>query len=351
MGHDDMIERYAVKVSKEIAEDIRKKLLSMNFLDVDCKPLKRGEWIYFPVKNIEGALEKIVSEHGLEVEKVSFERRVFKPRSLKEILIGEIPDNLLDKLPSSYDIIGETILISIPRELENYSRIVGEALMKLHPRVKSVLAKGETVGKYRVRRISVIAGSHDVETVHREHGCIYKLNLEKVFFNPRLSGERLRVAELVKPGEKILDMFAGIGPFSILMAKRCPSCKVTAVELNPDAYHYLVQNIRLNRVEKNVVAIHGDVREALKSVEEFFDRVIMDLPHNSIDFLDLGLNVCRNQGMMHLYVANTSIEEVLKRVEEKTTSLGHRVVLDFARKVMEIAPRRYTIVLDLRKMW
>ncbi|MDW8022033.1 MAG: class I SAM-dependent methyltransferase family protein [Nitrososphaerota archaeon] len=344
-----MNERYAIKVPKERAENLKRKLSSMGILDAGYKPIRRDEWIYFPVKGVGEELEKLVPEYGAEIEKTSFEPRILKPRSLKESLKDVIPKDLLTLVPSSYDLIGDLILIELPNELEGYSRIIGETLMKLHPRVKSVLAKGETIGEYRVRRIRVIAGSQEAETIHREHGCLYRLDLRKAFFNPRFSGERLRVAEIVKPGEDVLDMFAGVGPFSILIAKKCPGCRVTAIELNPDAYHYLVQNIRLNKVEGLVTAIHGNAREVLRSKKNSFDRVIMDLPHNSVDFLDLGLEVCRPQGIIHLYVADTSIQEVSEEVEKRAASLGHSVVVEFAREVMAIAPRRYTMVLDLRK--
>lgn len=344
-----MIKKYAIKVPKEHAENLRRRLSSTGILDTGYKPIQRGELVYFPVKDVGEELNKILSEYGAEIEKAFFEPRKPKPYSLKESLRGAIPENLLNLVPSSYDLIGDLILIDLPSELEEYSGLIGNALMKLHPRIKSVLAKGETAGKYRIRRVKVIAGSHDTETVHCEHGCLYMLDLRKVFFNPRFSGERLRVAKSVKPGEEILDMFSGIGPFSILIAKRCSSCMVTAIELNPDAYHYLVQNIRLNRVEGRVTAIYGDAREVLKSKRRAFDRVIMDLPHSSLDFLDIGLDACKDQGMIHIYLANTSLQEMSKMVEAKAASLGYEAVVEFTREVMEIAPRRYTIVLDLKK--
>jgi len=344
-----LIERYAIKVPRKHAESLRRKLLSMGVLDTGYKPIQRGEWVYFPVKSIGEGLNELASRYRAEIEKVPFEPKMTKPRSLRDALKDKIPRDLLDLIPSSYDLIGDIILLDLPSELKGYSRIIGEALISLHPRVKSVLAKGETVGTYRVRKIEVIAGSQNTETIHREHGCIYKLDLRKVFFNPRLSGERLRVAEGVKPGEEVLDMFAGVGPFSILVARKCPSCRITAVELNPDAYRYLLENIRLNKVEKQVTAIHGDAREVLRSKKHAFDRVIMDLPHSSMEFLDLGLEVCKDGGIIHLYVADRSIQDVSKETMRRAAEFGHEVVVEFSREVLEIAPRRYTIVLDLRK--
>jgi len=344
-----LVEKYAVKVPRKRAESLRRKLLSMGILDAEYKPIQRDEWIYFPIKTIEEKLDSMLAEYDAEIERIAFEPRPTNPRSLREALENKIPRELLGLIPSSYDLIGDLILIELPPELESYSKVIGETLIRIHPRVKSVLAKGETVGAYRIRRTTVIAGSQDTETIHREHGRVYKLDLRKVFFNPRLSGERLRVANGVKPGEEVLDMFAGIGPFSILIAKKCPSCKITAIELNPEAYNYLVQNIRLNKVEKQVTAIHGDAREVLRTKTRRFDRIIMDLPHSSIDFIDIGLDVCRDGGLIHFYIAAKSIQEISEEVKERARELGHEVDVEFAREVLEIAPRRYTIVLDLRK--
>ena len=145
-------------------------------------------------------------------------------------------------------------------------------------------------------------------------------------------------------------MFAGVGTFSILIARRCGGCSVTAIELNPDAYGYLVENIKLNGVEDIVKPVRGDAREVLREVEDEYDRVIMDLPHSSLDFLDVGLRVCKPEGVIHFYGAAESVEQLEERVFERSRSLGYAVEVDHRREVMEIAPRRFTFVLDLRRL-
>jgi len=342
-------EKYAARVSKSAAEALRKRLKALDALDATYKPAHQEGFIYFPLKKIDDEVLKVLRDFNAKLDRFDFEKRIEKPRSLKDALRGKVPEHLLSLVPSSYDIVGEIILIEIPKELEEYSKLIGEELMKLHPRVKSVLAKGATIGAYRIREIRVIAGSDQTETIHREHGCVYKLDLKKAFFNPRFSGERLRVAEEVEPGEVILDMFAGVGPFSILIAKRKPTCRVTAVELNPDAYRYLVENIKLNKVDDRVTPILGDAREVARSVDGKFDRVIMDLPRSSLDFLDAGLHACKIGGMINLYVTENSVEAAIEKTLKKAEESGFKAEIEFSREVMEVAPGRYTIVLDLRR--
>ncbi len=341
--------RDAVRIGRERAERLRRKLLALGVLDRSLKPAQQGKYVIFPLKRVDEDVRRSVMEEGAELIRYDFEVRKIRPRSLEEILENEIPSSLLQKLPSSYDLIGDLILIEIPDELKSYARKIGEALMQIHPRVRSVLAKGETIGEYRVRRVELVVGSPNTETVHKEHGCIYKLDVRKAFFNPRFSGERLRVARSVKPGERILDMFAGVGPFSILIAKTQPSSELTAIELNPDAYRYLVENVRLNGVGDRVKPVLGDAREVLKGVGEEFDRVIMDLPHSSINFLDIGLRVCRKGGLLNFYGAASSLEELSQKVLRRAGELGYDVRIEFGREVLEAAPRKRIFALEIRK--
>ncbi len=344
------VERNAARVVKEKAEFLRRKLLALDALDPRYRPVHREGYVYFPLKKIDEAILETLRELDASLERIVFEERAEKPRSLKEALEGKLPDVLLDKVPSSYDIIGDLIWIEIPDELRDFSRIIGEILMTIHPRVRSVLAKGKTTGVYRVREVVVITGSENTETMHKEHGCLYKLDLRKVFFNPRFSGERLRIARNVAPGEKVLDMFAGVGAFSILIAKLNPSCRVTAVELNPEAYCYLVENVKLNRVEDRVTPIRGDAGEIADSLREEFDRVIMDLPRSSLNFLGSGLKACKKGGIVNFYISEESAQRASEKVLEKSDKLGFKVEVEHAREIMETAPRRFTIALDLRKI-
>ena len=348
---DKGIKCWAARVEKNRAEEVRKRLLKLNILNPRLKPFEKDGFIYFPLKDRE-KVDDVLGELNVSVVTTYFEERPRRPRSLEEILSGKLPRELLDRLPSSYDLIGDIILVEIPHELRPYEKLVAEALMKLHPRVKTVLSKeGATRGAYRLRDYRVVAGLNKFETIHREHGCIIRVDLRKAFFNPRMSGERIRVARSVSKGERVLDMFAGIGSFSIIIARRQPTAKILAIELNPDAYRLMLENIRLNAVEDRVRPILGDCREVLKEIHERFDRVIMDLPHSSIDYLDLALEKVKPNGIIHLYLVGGGedpIKDARERALKKVQELGFEVDVVYARRVMEIAPRRSTIVLDLR---
>jgi len=348
---DKGIKCWAARVEKNRAEEVRKRLLKLNILNPRLKPFEENGFIYFPLKD-EERVDDILGELNVSVVATYFEERPRRPRSLEEILSGKLPRELLDLLPSSYDLIGDIILVEIPHELRPYEKLVAEALMKLHPRVKTVLSKeGATRGAYRLRDYRVVAGLNRFETIHREHGCIIRVDLRKAFFNPRMSGERIRVARSVSKGERVLDMFAGIGSFSILIARSQPTAKILAIELNPDAYRLMLENIRLNAVEDRVRPILGDCREVLKQIHEKFDRVIMDLPHSSINYLDLALEKTKQDGIIHLYlvgVGRDPVEDARERVLKKVRGLGFDVDIFYARRVMEIAPRKSTIALDLK---
>ncbi|MEN2974036.1 MAG: class I SAM-dependent methyltransferase family protein [Candidatus Caldarchaeales archaeon] len=350
MFKNGLEDKIAVKIEKSKAEVLRRRLKALNIIDEDFKPRFIDGYVYFPIKSRE-FLDLISDEYVFEVVRERFERRGKKPRSLREALEKTLPRDLHHYIPSSIDLIGHIALIDIPDPLKDYSGEVGRAVMMVYPHVKTVLSKeGGTIGDYRIRSFNMIAGSPITETIYREHGCIYKLDLGKVFFNPRMSGERLRIALEVKDGEYVLDMFAGIGPFSILIAKKNPSARVVAVELNPEAYRYLVENIYLNKVSERVEAVRGDVREVLRAHGGVFDRVIMDLPFRALEFLDLALNNVKKYGIIHLYHVEEG-ENAIDKASVKTVRIAEkmniRLEVAYSRRVLEVAPRRFIIALDL----
>jgi tRNA (guanine37-N1)-methyltransferase len=346
-------EKIAVKVVKSKAEEVRRKLKLLGLIDNDFKPKVEEDYVFFPLKTTNG-LNVLAKDYSLEVASTFFERRWKMARSLREVLVNILPDELHQYIPSSIDFVGDVALIHIPEELESYSREIGRAVMEIYPRVKTVLSKqGGTIGEYRVRMFNVIAGGLDTETIHREHGCIYKLDIMKTFFNPRMSGERLRIALQVKDNENVLDMFAGVGPFSILIAKKNPTVKVTAIELNPDAYRYLLTNISLNKVKDRVKAIHGDVRQVLRDIEAVYDRIIMDLPFDSLKFFGLALSKLEKNGVIHLYHVESGEDSVSKastKVAKLSEEIGYKVEIVYSRQALEVAPLKFIITLDLMKI-
>ena len=276
-----------------------------------------------------------------------------RAKNLIDVLDGRLPPHLLASLPSSLDLIGEVAVVEVPPELEAYKHLIGEAVMRLHRRVKTVLAKaGAVEGVYRVRDFEVIAGSGETETVHREYGCVYHLDPTKVYFSPRLSHEHHRVASLVREGETVIDMFAGVGPFAIQIAKTHRHVKVYAIDINPHAVHYLRINVAKNKVESRVEVLEGDARDVIRErLVGVADRVIMNLPERAVEYVDAACLALRDVGGVVHYYQFASEPNELKSAEEAliraVEEAGREVVrILSSRRVREVAPFRWQVVMD-----
>ena len=285
---------------------------------------------------------------------------------LKEALKGVLEESELKKVVKSYDIIGDTILIRGHSDLESKRGIIAEALHKIYPHVRSFAAVplyAHTDRIYRTRDLEVIWGDENMETMHKESGCLFKVNPKRVFFSPRLSYERMRVASKVMAGETIINMFSGVGCFSIIIARMQPQTKIYSIDVNPYAYEYMEENVRLNRLEGKVIPILGDVREELKKsgLEGVADRVLMPLPEEAHSFLPLAVRALKLDkegagGVIHYYDVSTGRKGddlfvmPIKRVRGIISSVfgdSLRLKIEEKRIVRSVAPRRYHVVLDL----
>ena len=218
-----------------------------------------------------------------------------------------------------------------------------------------MLAKaGAISGTYRVREYDFIAGEQKTQTIHKEFGCQYHVDLAKAYFSPRLSHEHERVASLVQKGETVVDLFAGVGPFSILIAKKNPTAKVYAVDLNPEAVELLRVNVRVNRVENRVLPILGDARQITSSkLKGVADRVIMNLPETAIEFVDAACQAIKPEGgIIHFYAfvrSPDSIENLKLRFNQAVESTGRKVeAFLYAKSIRETAPFESQIALDAK---
>jgi len=333
-------------------------LRELGLLNRELKIRRVGGWLYIPLAGepSPSQLEKLQrSIPSFELTTQVFEKRAKRPSGLGDLLADRLPPHLLASLPRSIDFVGEVAILEVPPELEAYRRLIGEAVMKLHPRVHTVLAKrGGVTGPYRLRRFEVIAGVGRTETVHREYGCTYHVDVAKVYFSPRLSYEHSRVASLVGEGETVVDMFAGVGPFSILIAKRRRHVQVYAIDINPNAIQYLTKNIQANHVEGKVIPIQGDaravIRERLRGVA---DRVIMNLPERAIEYVDAACEAIKPQGgIIHYYEFSSGenpLEKASHRIVKQVERSGRKVeeVLS-SRIVRESAPYTWQVAVDVR---
>jgi tRNA (guanine37-N1)-methyltransferase len=194
-----------------------------------------------------------------------------------------------------------------------------------------------------------IAGENKQETIYRENGCRYLLDVLNVYFTPRLSTERMRIAGQITNGEKIVDMFAGIGPFSILIAKRFPLAHVIAIDKNPVAIKYLRENAKLNKL-KNIEIKEGDAREEVMRISDA-DHIIMNLPHSAMEFIDAALGIIKSGGVIHFYAISHEddlFNGIFKVIDEHARCAGLRVISLDQRIVRPYAPYQYNVCIDLR---
>lgn len=339
-------------VSKQSGENALRMLRAKNLVDRALLIKRKNGFLIIPLtREVSPEELRSLNIEG-EVVLEEFEETVRRP-SLLESLREFLTDEELSIVPGSYDIIGDICILQLPEKLQDRRGIIGNAFLKSMSNIRIVLSKTEPLsGEYRVGGYEVLAGEGDTETIHREHGCVFKLDISKVFFTPRLSAERARVASLVKPGEVVCDLFAGIGPFSIIIVKKNPSVRVYACDINPDAYQYLVENIRLNKVEDRVKTHLGDARElSERDLKGVGDRIIMNLPMRSEIYIDAARNALkRDGGVVHLHVfleKGVGSDEKYAGIEGSFRKLGCETRLISSRRIREVAPFKYHWGFDI----
>jgi tRNA (guanine37-N1)-methyltransferase len=271
---------------------------------------------------------------------------------LKEAVTGILSEKEIEDLYGAFDQIGDIIILRIPDSLVSKKEIIGKVLLEKVKTAKSVFYQSSPVsGDFRTRKLELLAGEDKTETEYKEHGCRFIVDVEKAFFSPRLSTERDRIANLIQDGETVINMFGGVGMFSIIAAKK-KKCMVYNIDINPNASRLCEQNINLNKLVGKVESITGD---AAKIIEEKLtgigDRVLMLLPERSDEFLDSAIRAAKKNGIIHYYchihgdkkneVSRLAKEHFLEVMKIKAEVLGSKIV-------RPVGPRFYQAVVDAK---
>lgn len=272
--------------------------------------------------------------------------------SLKKVLEDKLSEEELLKLRRSFEIIGDIVIVDIPEEILNVREEIIEGILLKHKHVKTILRKiGEVNGEFRVAKYEIIHGSQ-TETHVKEHGARFLVDPTKVYYSVKLSGERERVIKLVKPGEKVLVMFAGVGPYPILIARLSNPSLVFGIELNPEAVNYFKKNIELNKVQEKVRVFEGDVKKVLPELNEQFDRILMPAPNTAEEFVSSLKGKIKTGGWVHYYTFAGVDEEEDGSLALKVCNLfkenGMTIDIQNIRKCGHFAPYVYRYVLDLK---
>lgn len=298
-------EGWCLKVPRSAGEKRRLELLREGLLDTSLLLRREGDELLLPVKGPCDGCQRALFEE-----------------------VPERPD-----LPR-HDLIGGIAVL-----LEGGREEAG-LLLGSRPSIHTVLSpEGPVEGEFRTRRFTVLAGEPTTRTRYTEYGLRFEIDLSLAYFSPRLSGERQRVLGLMGEGERVLDMFAGVGPFAITLSGK--AAVVHATDINPGAVGLMMENLSLNRV-KNVVPILADAAHLPGILPPGFDRVVMNLPFGAAGFLEAALALCRSGGTIHLY-AMTGAEGALAPVllAKGCEILGERVVHTYS-------PSEWLAVYDLR---
>ncbi|MBI2654614.1 class I SAM-dependent methyltransferase family protein [Candidatus Woesearchaeota archaeon] len=224
-------------------------------------------------------------------------------QNLKFYLKNKLPNKELKLVPSSFDVVGDILIFSdFPKELTKKEKIIGQTILENYHHIKTILKKTKKYsGRFRTPRLKVIAGENRKETTHKENNVFIKLDVEKVYFSPRMASERKRIAELVKPNESVLVMFNGCAPYSLVIAKNTKCKEVYGIEINPTAHKYALENIKKNKLENKIKLFLGDVKRVMPKINKKFDRILMPLPKGGENYLDLTLKYVKNKGIIHFY--------------------------------------------------
>ncbi|MFX0107141.1 MAG: class I SAM-dependent methyltransferase family protein [Candidatus Hodarchaeota archaeon] len=347
-------EKPYVRIDTKTGEATRTALLNAGLLDSEFKIVQEDETLYLPLVSMppKKELKRILGKAKFETgtREFNFVRAI--PKTLSEALTGLVSPDLLEYLPRAYDLVGDIAVLEIPDELLDYRRQIGIAFQSMHKNFATVLGKrGAISGTARVRKYDLLAGQNKTRTVHTEYGCKIAVDLEKAYFSPRLLEEHHRVSELVSDDEMVVDMFAGVGPFAIHIARK-RRAKVIAIDINPDATDLLRESMTLNRFVGRILPITGDAHEyVVNTFSQDVDRVIMNHPSGAFEFVKDACHALKDGGVMHYYdfMSGDDPEGSLEKKITELVEAGGRSIerIDLIRRVRDSAPREYQMVADV----
>ena len=366
-----------LKIKKEYAEEflklIKTKFSDEQIIDKRKKVIHSGPHVLFPLiknsKKLSNFIDSEVFDLKFEIINAGGELDPkYKFRSLEDALVDELPANILESIPKSFDVIGKIAIIEFDRfnnlnidKSSFYKKEVAKAIVKVNKGVEVVYEKkSEVKGKYRLKELQLIFGEDNSETIHKENNCTFKLDVKKTYFTPRLVFERKRLSLLkFAKNEFIVDMFAGVGPISIQIAKS-NRVKIYSFDVNPTAYKFLIENVKLNKLEGEILPYNIDVVDLTNSSNELgfnlksrVDRIIMNLPEQSINYIDISCFLMKKTGgILHFYQfceKPNPIEKGIEKLRIKLNKIGWYLEEIINSKIVKpFSPKSDLIVIDAK---
>ncbi len=334
-----------IKVAKKSAEAVKAYLKAHKLLDKQHYVFSRGAFIYFPILDKGKVPDGRLSLLGGKAVDAKF-KRSGEAYGYKELLLKRVGREAFENAVKSFDLIGSTAIIDAP---PNIAKVIAKSIMDSNPRIVRVISKsGAVSGVYRTRKFRHVAGESGYEVTYSENNIRISLDIRKAFFSPRLAYERKRVSDCANDGEKVIVMFAGVGPFAVLIGKEHRKSEVVAMELNRHAYNYMKKNISLNKLS-NVTPLLGNVNEFASKYKGFAGRIIMPLPKDSKDFLPAADKMASNGCVIHFYAFGAKddpYKEPSESITEFFTKRGKKVRFLHKRIVRTYSPETVEVVID-----
>ncbi len=274
---------------------------------------------------------------------------------VKERLKGELTEKEFSLLPRGFQTLGQVMLLKLNPKLFEKKELIGKICLEIFPNFKSIyINKGKITGTFREPEyIEFIAGIKNPIVEHKEHDVIYRFDITKIMFSKGNVNERKHLTTLIKNSEIIVDMFAGIGYFSLPIAKHSPAAKIYSIELNPESYNFLIENIKINHLEDKIVPINGDCKvEVIKLSESGIraNRVIMGIFPAPKEYITEALSLVNNNGTVFHYegvVEKDKYIELFEEFNEIALNESYKCELKSHRFVKSYGPNLYHVVLDI----
>ncbi len=344
----------AVQTTLPFAQKVKEYLVKHRLVHLDYVTVKEMNFIYFPIISDSLQKGKNIKIPNATVLDTKFAFPLKKKDLMPEdVLRSKLSAAELALIPKTQEIIGTIMVLEIPIALVGKANTIAEAYLQTNTQVTTIVMKEDIhTGEFRTRKVRVLAGRDTRETIHLESGIRIKLDIEQVYFSARTGHERLRVAGLVRAGEKVLVLFAGAAPFPLVIAKHSKATHIWALELNPIACKYAQENVEMNRFMDRITFMCGDARIATPKLKNKFDRIIMPLPKTGEEFLHVALPKVVVGGMIHLYafLEEKEFAAYRKKIRELCISLGYTVRIVRTVKCGQFAPGTFRVCLDMKML-
>lgn len=328
-----------LRVPKREGEPVRSRLFDDGLLDLSARIRSDGDYLLIP----------ILCDGFGDYEVVDAETQVQEQRPTDYREVADVPDGLREQLPSSFDVVGDVAMIKIPDDLVPYGNAIGSALLKVNPSIRIVFRDHGVKGEFRIRDLEHLAGEGTSETVHKEFGVRLWTDPSRVYFNPRLSSERSRIAGSVKPGETVIDMFGGVAPFGTVIGRMAQPEAIYSIDLNPEAEHFA----RMNAERNHIWCLHPITGDSSKVVESLpkADRIIMNLPQIADRFLPYALDSLKVGGTIHMYkiIERADFPGLLEKIGFESSERGTPVTVSWS-ELKTYSPTMSVYSLDVTRV-